>query len=173
MSDDRDEPPTADDPASRRASRRATRDAMPASKPAPPEFARHAPQPDDPMPDFPTRREIDAELRAAEARTEARLAQFNSAMEVRAAATDHKIDMLIAKVDMLSVTIAEVRAESKAESRVTRTTVWGIGVALIGIVVGLWALGFNIQSNTIAAFQAGLAAQSAVQATQPGKSALR
>jgi hypothetical protein len=121
------------------------------------------------MADFPTRREMDAELRAAEARTETRIAQLNSAMEVRSAATDHKIDMLIGKIDALSVTVAEVKADSK----VTRTTVWGIGVALMGLVVALWVAGLNAQANIIGAFQAGLATRSAPPETPPAKSALR
>jgi choline-glycine betaine transporter len=115
------------------------------------------------MSDAPTRREIDAELRAAEARTETRIAQLNSAMEVRAAATDHKIDLLIGKIDALSITVAEVKVEAKADSRVTRTTVWGVGIAVMGLVVALWVAGLNAQSNMIAAFQAGMAIRSLPQ----------
>jgi hypothetical protein len=108
------------------------------------------------MSDTPSRREIDAELRAAEARTETRIAQLNSAMEVRASATDHKIDLLIGKIDVLSTVVAEVKADSK----VTRNTIWGIGVAVMGLIVALWIAGVNVQANMIAAFQAGLGIRS-------------
>ena len=108
------------------------------------------------MSDTPTRAEMSAELRAAEARTETRIAQLNSSMEVRAAATDHKIDALIGKIEGLSTAISEVKADSK----VTRNTVAGISLAIAALIVALWIAGVNGQSNVIAAFQIGLGMRS-------------
>lgn len=108
------------------------------------------------MPDTPSRPEIAAELRAAEARTELRIEQLARAVEARAAATDHKIDLLIGQVQALSTAIGETKDDNKA----TRKTIWEVGIgaviAVLALVVALWIAGINIQGNMIAVFQAGL-----------------
>jgi hypothetical protein len=108
------------------------------------------------MSDLPSRPEIAAQLQAAEARTELRIGELRNAMEFRANTTDHKIDLLIGQVQGLSAVVAEVKADSK----LTRNTIIGVGaasfLAILALVVTLWIAGMNIQANMIAIFQAGL-----------------
>jgi hypothetical protein len=122
------------------------------------------------MSDTPSRTEIAAQLQAAEARTETRIAQLSAAIEARSAASDHKIDLLVGKMDVLSTIVLEVKGDSKN----TKTTVWlaalavmGLVVAGMGLVVALWVAGLNTQNNLIAVFQAGLGVRSAYQDAEP------
>jgi hypothetical protein len=118
----------------------------------------------DPMPETPSRDEIAARLEAAEARTETRITQLSAAMEARATATDHKIDVLVGKVDSLSMVLSTSVGEVKADNKITRNTIWGVGVgavvAVLILVVALYAAGLNEQSNMIAIFQTGLGVRS-------------
>ena len=112
------------------------------------------------MSDSPSRAEIDAELRAAEARTETRITQFASAMELRAATTDHKIDVLITKVDRLSANLSDERTERRADFKETRRTIWDVAIgaviAIMILVAALYTAGLNEQANVISAFEAAL-----------------
>jgi hypothetical protein len=108
------------------------------------------------MSDTPSRPEIAAELRAAEAKTEMRIAQWGAAAEARAAASDHKIDLVSGKIDALVVAVSEMKLDSKK----TREVIWTVGIgaviAILGLVVALWIAGINVQGNMISVFQAGL-----------------
>jgi hypothetical protein len=119
------------------------------------------------MSDTPSRTEIAAQLQAAEARTETRIAQLVATIERRGAASDHKIDVLVGRVDALAAAVSEVGADVKADSRNTRTAVWLAALAVMGLVVALWVAGLNMQNNLIAAFQAGLSARSASRDVEP------
>jgi hypothetical protein len=131
----------------------------------------------DTMSDTPSRTEIAAQLQAAEARTETRIVQLSASMEARASASDHKIDLLIGKIDTfaglfsekmfaLSTDVATVQADSKE----TRKTIWVVGVGsvltILALVVALWIAGINVQNNMIAVFQAGLGLRTIPQETE-------
>jgi hypothetical protein len=115
------------------------------------------------MSDTPSRTEIAAQLQAAEARTETRIAQLGAAIESRAAASDHKIDFLVGKIDVLSTAVMEVKADAK----VTRNNIWLAAIAVMGLVVALWVAGLNMQNNLVAMFQAALAIRAVVQDAEP------
>lgn len=112
------------------------------------------------MSDRPSRPEMAAELRAAEARTEARIAQLGASMEARASASDHKIDLILARVDTLIGNMSEIKNDNKETIR----AVWHVGIgailAVLALVAALWIAGINVQSNMISAFQAGLGVRS-------------
>jgi hypothetical protein len=119
------------------------------------------------MPDTPSRLEVAAQLQAAEARTETRIAQLTATIEARASSADHKSDLLTAKIDALSTSItgqmgafAEAVKEVKAETKSTRSSIWIVGIgsvlAVLASIVALWVAGLAIQNNMIAIFQAGL-----------------
>jgi hypothetical protein len=122
------------------------------------------------MSDVPSRTEIAAQLQAAEARTETRIVQLSAALEARGVTADHKIDLLMGKIDVLSAVIMEVKADSKT----TRSTIWVVGigavVAVLSLVAALWIAGINVQANMIAAFQAGLGVRPIVQEAEAPKS---
>lgn len=137
-----------------------------------------SPHMDTVMSDIPTRREIDAELRAAEARTETRISQLGATIEARSSASDHKIDLLIGKVEALSIVVSESKAstammvtEVKADSKETRKTVWIVGLAstlaILALVTAIWVAGINEQNNMIAIFQAGLGVRALPETALP------
>jgi hypothetical protein len=121
------------------------------------------------MSDRPSRPEIAAELRAAEARTETRIAQLSAAMEARAAASDHKIDLLAADIRTLVGAVTDVRADTKE----TRKAIWIVGIgaviAVAALVVSLWVASINVQSNMIAVFQTALGVRATPQETEAPK----
>jgi hypothetical protein len=64
------------------------------------------------MPDTPpSRDEIGARLEAAEARTEARIAQLGRALELKIASSDHKIDLISSKIDSLVGVISDLEVD--------------------------------------------------------------
>jgi hypothetical protein len=130
------------------------------------------------MSDTPSRSEIAAELRAAEARTETRIEQLRSVIEARASASDHKIDLLIGQVRTLSEVVSETKAstatavtEVKADSKETRKTVWIAGtgsiLAILALVIAIWVAGINERNNMIAIFQAGLGVRQLSSEAEP------
>ena len=60
------------------------------------------------MSDAPSRTEIAAQLQAAEARTETRIAQLGLVIETRASASDHKLDLLAADMRSLVGIVSEL-----------------------------------------------------------------
>jgi cobalamin biosynthesis Mg chelatase CobN len=125
----------------------------------------------DTMAESPTREEIVAQIAAAEARTETRITQLGASMEARATATDHKVDVLIGKVDALAGAVTTAASEARTDNRETRRAIWAVGltavIAVLGLVVALWIAGVNVQANMIATFQTAIGVRSMSQEVAP------
>ena len=121
------------------------------------------------MSDAPSRTEIAAQLQAAEARTETRIAQLGLVIETRASASDHKLDLLAADMRSLVGVVAELRTDYKE----TRKAIWTVGIGavitILGLVVALWIAGINVQANMIAVFQTALGVRSLPQEVETPK----
>ena len=121
--------------------------------------------------DAPSRDEVAARLEAAEARTETRITQLAAVVEAKHATTDHKIDALASKVDALAGGLAKAIQEVKDDNQHTRRAIWEVGVgavlAVLALVAALWIAGLGIQSNLLAAFQAGVSVRSLQQPATP------
>lgn len=82
------------------------------------------------------REEIDAKLAASEARTEARFAEMNG-----------KFDLVLAKMDSLTSSVAEARKDAREDAKHTRNTLWVVAtiiVAIIGLSVAVWLGGLDL-----------------------------
>jgi hypothetical protein len=125
------------------------------------------------MPDTPTRPEIAADLRAAEARTETRIAQLSGSIETRFSRLDHKIHQIANSVGQLTTIISDSRQEFirevreiRSDSKFTRLTIASVFVAsVIGAVAAIWVT----QGNMIAVFQAGLGIRDAQPQSEAAK----
>jgi hypothetical protein len=99
----------------------------------------------------PSRDEIAAKLEAAEARTEARIANLSGSIDVRFVTMDHKLDKIVDSLGGLASKIDGVKADNKF----TRWTIVGI---FVGATVAALAALYATQANMLASFSAGLTA---------------
>lgn len=135
-----------------------------------------------PMTDAPSRVEIDAKLEAAEGRTEARFAELKGDvnarfaemrgdMDVRFSQMNGKVDLLAHKIDGLTQLVDSTLKVVASENKSTRSTmiVTGIGsvLAVLALIITLWAAGLSMQANMLSSFQAGLSAVSTSIAAKP------
>ena len=122
-----------------------------------------------PMSDTPSRIEIAAQLQAAEARTETRITQLGAAMEARASASAHQIDLITSKIDTLFAVVSDMKEINKE----TKRAIWHVGIgsvlAIAAIVVALWVAAINVQGNMLAVFQTGLGARAVASEAEATK----
>ena len=83
---------------------------------------------------------LTAKLEAVEARTETKFAQLLG-----------KLELLAAKIEPLSGEITEAKNAASA----TRSVIIGTGITLGGLIIGLFAFGWQIMDLAAGIFQAG------------------
>jgi hypothetical protein len=111
--------------------------------PEPPE------SPEAPMPD-PSREEIDAKIAAAEARTDTKFARLEG-----------KLDLVLAEASAARQEASIARDNARQESRGTRATIIGTGLAT---VLALGALLMSVMTYGDAIFSRGMSVRDAVKA---------
>ena len=134
------------------------------------------------MTDIPTRGEIDAKLQAAEARTETRYVelradmdqrfmQMRADMDTRFTRLESKFDTLLGAVQGWGEEMRETRKAVVSENKTTRSTMIVTGLAsvlaVLALVVTLWAAGLSVQANMLSSFQSGLSAVSTAITAKP------
>jgi hypothetical protein len=77
----------------------------------------------------PTREETEAQISAAEARTETKIARLEG-----------KLDLVLLKLDDVGARVSDVRSDVKEENRTTRANAWVIGMGLAVLIVTIAAL---------------------------------
>lgn len=91
-----------------------------------------------------SRAEIDAILEASAAN--ARTGQV---------ASEGKLDRALDAISRLSEDLKGLRDDVRSENRTTRWSIWGLGVAMAAIILGVLAFAATSNGNIISAFSAG------------------
>jgi hypothetical protein len=117
-----------------------------------------------------TREEVDAkialtnaesrlDIEKLEGRLSAEIVGIGSKLDIAFAKLDSKIDSLATVVVEMKADTARTRTENHADNILTRWSILGLGVGIIGVFMALFALSAAYQANLISAFSAGIGAK--------------